>query len=156
VAVDRATLEALFEAAPRFIARLLKEDCASMDAMLDRAEEIALRMPREEQIELLNAHPRIGAAPASVSALSYREQGYHRGLGAGDLQNRLNRLNDDYESRHGFRFVVFVDGRSRATVAQLMPDHIERTTDEERERGLRDVVAIARSRHARMREEHRA
>jgi len=33
-------------------------------------------MPEDEQIELIDAHPRLGAPPASVSALSHREQGY--------------------------------------------------------------------------------
>ena len=35
-------------------------------------------MPEDEQIELIDAHPRLGAPPASVSALSHREQGYDR------------------------------------------------------------------------------
>jgi 2-oxo-4-hydroxy-4-carboxy--5-ureidoimidazoline (OHCU) decarboxylase len=153
---DRATLELLFEGAPQFVERLLDEGCASWDELFERAEDVALNMSGQDQLELLNAHPRIGAAPASVSALSYREQGYDRDSSDSDLQNRLNSLNDDYETRHGFRFVIFVDGRSRESIAQLMAGHIDRATDEERERGLRDVVAIARSRHSRMREEQRA
>ena len=35
-------------------------------------------MPEAEQIELIDAHPRLGAPPATVSAASYREQGYDR------------------------------------------------------------------------------
>ena len=40
--------------------------------------EIAHAMPLAEQIELIDAHPRLGAPPASVSALSFVEQGYDR------------------------------------------------------------------------------
>ena len=35
-------------------------------------------MPEAEQCELIDAHPRLGAPPGSVSALSFREQGYDR------------------------------------------------------------------------------
>ena len=143
---DRAILATLFEGAPRFIERLTEIDAGSREEFFDHAQEIALAMPAEEQLELLNAHPRIGAAPSSVSALSFREQGYDRDPGTSELQERLDRLNDEYESRHGFRFVIFVNGRSRDAIADLIPDHIDRTTNDERERALGAVIAIARSR----------
>jgi 2-oxo-4-hydroxy-4-carboxy--5-ureidoimidazoline (OHCU) decarboxylase len=152
---DVDTLSILFEGAPRFVQLLASETTTvdSWDELFDRAEQLALWMSEAEQVELLNAHPRIGAAAASVSALSFREQGYDQDPGTGALQDRLDSLNDEYEAQHGFRFVIFVDGRSRDEIADLMPGHISRPTTEERERGLLDVVAIARSRHARMRED---
>jgi 2-oxo-4-hydroxy-4-carboxy--5-ureidoimidazoline (OHCU) decarboxylase len=153
--VDVDVLGELFEGAPRFVQRLAAEagTVESWDELFDRAEQVALWMPQVEQVELLNAHPRIGAAPSSVSATSYREQGYDHDPGTAELQERLDRLNDEYEAQHGFRFVIFVNGRSREEIASLMPDHVQRSTDDERERGLQDVVAIARSRLARMRED---
>lgn len=150
-------LTTLFEGAPRFV-QLLAAEVATVDSwdeLFDRAEQVALWMSEAEQVELLNAHPRIGAAPSSMSALSFREQGYDRDPGTDDLQQRLDRLNDEYEARHGFRFVVFVNGRSREAIADLMPDHIQRDTAQERERGIADVIAIARSRHARLAEQQR-
>ena len=150
---DRATLEQLFEGAPHFIDRLVAAGGASWNDLFDRADVLALEMQDDEQLELLNAHPRIGAAPSSVSALSYREQGYDRDAGTAALQQRLDRLNDEYEARHGFRFVIFVNGRPREVIADLMPEHLERPSNEELRRALGDVVAIARSRLARMREE---
>lgn len=150
-------LTTLFEGAPRFV-QLLAAEVATVDSwdeLFDRAEQVALWMSEAEQVELLNAHPRIGAAPSSMSALAFREQGYDRDPGTDDLQQRLDRLNDEYEARHGFRFVVFVNGRSREAIADLMPDHIQRDTAQERERGIADVIAIARSRHARLAEQQR-
>src|SRR5207247_9881557 len=108
------------EGPPSFDERLAAlPPTSSMDELLDRAQGIARQMPVDEQIELLNGHPRIGAAPSTVSALSYREQGYDRSPPAGDvaLQGRLDRLNEDYERRFGFRFVVFVAGRPRSVIA---------------------------------------
>lgn len=143
----RRNLAILFEGAPAFVERLL--NAGGADPLAD-AEEIALAMPEAEQIELLNAHPRIGAAPGSVSSLSFREQGYDRDPGTAELQARLDRLNDAYEERHGFRFVIFVAGRPRAVIADLMEQHVDADREVEKERGLRDVVAIARDRAARL------
>jgi 2-oxo-4-hydroxy-4-carboxy--5-ureidoimidazoline (OHCU) decarboxylase len=148
MAVARETLATLFEDAPRFVDRLAAEDATSTEELLARAEQIALAMPEDEQIELLNGHPRIGADPSTVSALSFREQGYDHDSATADLQHRLDSLNDAYESRFGFRFVVFVNGRSRAEIADVLAEHLESDRDVEKERGLGDVIAIARSRAA--------
>jgi 2-oxo-4-hydroxy-4-carboxy-5-ureidoimidazoline decarboxylase len=147
----------LFEGAPRFVARLAADrPFGSYENLLGRAATVAHAMPSDEQRELLDGHPRIGAPPGSVSALSYREQGYDRepGLGAtGDheaarqrLAMELEQLNERYEARHGFRFVIFVAGRSRDEIAHVMEERIAADTDAERRRALDDVVSIARDR----------
>ena len=46
--------------------------------LFDRARAIAQAMPEAEQLELIDAHPRLGAPPGAVSALSFVEQGYDR------------------------------------------------------------------------------
>ena len=141
----------LFEHAPAFVRRLLAEPSAdAWETLLERAERIALGMPEADQVDLLNAHPRIGAAPDSVSALSYREQGYDRDPATAELQGRLDRLNDEYERRFGFRFVTFVAGRSRAQIAEVMEQHLHADRGAELRRGLTDVIAIARDRAARL------
>jgi 2-oxo-4-hydroxy-4-carboxy-5-ureidoimidazoline decarboxylase len=146
----RSRLALLFEGAPRFVDRLAAEQTASLDELLDRAESVALAMPEDEQVDLLDAHPRIGAAPGSVSALSYREQGYDREPATAQLQARLDRLNAEYEQRFGFRFVVHVAGRSRAEIAEILASRLGASREEERQRGLSNVIAIARDRAARL------
>ncbi|MDQ3937294.1 MAG: 2-oxo-4-hydroxy-4-carboxy-5-ureidoimidazoline decarboxylase [Chloroflexota bacterium] len=142
-------LAPLFEGAPRFVTRLGTErPYGSYEQLLERAEEIALTMPEQEKLELIDSHPRIGAAPASVSALSYREQGYDRAPASADpeLQATLDRLNEAYEQRFGFRFVIFVAGRPRSAIVPIIEDRLGASRDEEKERALRDVIAIARDR----------
>ncbi len=140
----------LFENAPRFVSRLSDLSAPSWEELFDEAQRIALAMPEDEQIELLDAHPRIGAAAGSVSVLSYAEQGYGSDSGTAELQARLDRLNEAYEDRYGFRFVVFVNGRSRAQVADVMEAILETPDlsprDAEKQRGLEDVIAIGFSR----------
>jgi 2-oxo-4-hydroxy-4-carboxy--5-ureidoimidazoline (OHCU) decarboxylase len=48
--------------------------------------------------------------------------------------------------------VVFVNGRSRAEIAEVIEQHLEADRTTEKMRALRDVIAIARNRLARMRE----
>jgi 2-oxo-4-hydroxy-4-carboxy-5-ureidoimidazoline decarboxylase len=153
MAERRETLELLFEGAPRFVGRLDKLDAASVEELLDRAQNVALGMPEDEQIELIDAHPRIGAPPGSISALSYGEQGYERERGTPALAARLARLNDEYEQRFGFRFVIYVNGRSRAEIAEIIEHSLDADRAAEKRRALIDVVEIARSRHARTSQE---
>jgi 2-oxo-4-hydroxy-4-carboxy--5-ureidoimidazoline (OHCU) decarboxylase len=145
-------LRLLFEGAPHFVERLTAAPADSLEALLSRAERVALAMPEEEQVELLNAHPRIGAPPGSVSPMSFREQGYDRDPGTAELQTRLDRLNDAYEQRFGFRFVIFVAGRPRSEIARIMEAHLTAARDVELRRGLADVIAIARDRAAKLEE----
>ena len=151
-AADPATLAALFEGAPRFLTRLdAAGPFADDQELFARAREIAHAMPEAEQIELIDAHPRLGAPPGSVSAMSYREQGYDRGAGTPvDVAAELERLNKAYEARHGFRYCVFVAGRSRE---QLLPDMaaaLDAGRDAEIHRALDAVVDIAMDRRAKL------
>jgi 2-oxo-4-hydroxy-4-carboxy-5-ureidoimidazoline decarboxylase len=147
-----ATITPLFEGAPRFLARLARtRPFGSVDAMFDRALDIALTMPEGEQVELVDAHPRLGAAPGSVSALSYKEQGYDRApAGESETAAELERLNEAYEARFGFRYCTFVAGRSREA---LLPDFraaLEADRASELRRGLTAVVDIARDRFGKL------
>lgn len=143
---SREVLAALFENAPRFIERMANEEVASYDGLLDRAEQIAAQIPEDEQLELIDGHPRIGAAPQTVSATSFHEQGYDRDPGTAELQARLDRLNESYETEFGFRFVIFVAGRPRMEIADALEGRMLASREEELERALSDVFLIARSR----------
>src|SRR5438105_3459981 len=101
---ERARLEMLFENAPRFVDRLAAQDYESWDEVLTHGEELARSLPEDEQLELIDGHPRIGALPATVSATSFREQGYDADSGTLALQVRLDALNFAYEQQNGFRF----------------------------------------------------
>ena len=134
-----------FEGAPRFLARLAAaRPFRDESTLFARAAAIADAMPEEEQLELIGAHPRLGAPPASVSAASFREQGYDRETTA--AIGELERLNVAYEARFGFRFCVFVDGRARRELVPVLEAALGADRDAEIRRALGDVVAIARDR----------
>lgn len=148
-----ARMTPLFEGAPRFLQHLANARPFGSDGELfDKALDIALAMPEEEQVELVNAHSRLGASPNSVSAMSYREQGYDRGPDAAPepasaLATELARLNDAYEARFAFRYCTFVAGRSREALLPEMRAALDADRAAELRRALRAVVDIARDRH---------
>ena len=151
----RAELETLFEGAPRFLDRLERAGpFESTDLLFHVARDLAHSMPEDEQIELIDAHPRLGAPPGTVSSLSFVEQGYDRGTGADggpiDVAAELERLNDAYEARFGFRYCVFVAGRSREELLPGMAAALEADRTEELHRALDAVVDIAIDRHGKL------
>jgi 2-oxo-4-hydroxy-4-carboxy--5-ureidoimidazoline (OHCU) decarboxylase len=149
-----ATVSPLFEGAPRFVRRLADaRPFESEDALFAAARVTAREMPEEEQIELLDAHPRIGADPATVSDLSRREQGFDARPDEDQawVGEELKALNEAYESHFGFRFVVFVAGRPRAEIIPILERALRAERDEELRRGLDDVVLIAAERFDRLR-----
>jgi 2-oxo-4-hydroxy-4-carboxy-5-ureidoimidazoline decarboxylase len=101
-------------------------------------------MPEPEQLELIDAHPRLGAPPGSVSVASHREQGYDRDTA--DAMAELERLNRVYDERFGFRFCVFVAGRVRRDLFPVLEAALEADRAAEIRRAVGDVVAIARDR----------
>ena len=114
-------------------------------------------MPEDEQLELIDAHPRLGAAPDSVSPMSFVEQGYDLNVAEiaaaaqhARLAEELERLNAAYEARFGFRYCVFVDGRSREALLPDMEASLAADRAAEIVRALDAVVDIAADRYSRL------
>ena len=105
---------------------------------LGEAREVIAELPEEDRVAALAAHPRIGEPspeqrgedPAVLAELAY--------------------LNQVYEEKFGFRFVVFVAGRPKAEILDVLGERLERTREEELETGLEELVAIARDRYQRL------
>ena len=149
-----ALLGPLFEDAPRFLARLAAERPFGDDAtLIARAHDLARGLPEGEQIELLNAHPRIGADPTAVSELSAEEQGYGEDAPQPEpwIAEELEALNDAYERIFGFWFVIFVAGRPRSAIVPILEASLRDERISELRRGLDDVVYIAADRLAKLR-----
>ena len=147
----------LFEGAPRFLDRLAAErPFESSESMFERARAIAHAMPEAEQLELMDAHPRLGAPPGTVSAHSFREQGYDRAeaeAGASaravDVAAELDRLNDAYEAEFGFRYCVYVAGRERVELLPGITAALGADRSDEIHRAIDAVVDIAADRYRR-------
>ena len=127
----------LFEGRTRFVERLAREDNP-----LVRARTLVHELPYEEKVEILAAHPAIGQR-SGLSARSAAEQGAEDDP---EVVEELARLNEAYEQRHGFRFVVFVNRRPKSEILGVLRVRIANATDQELETALSELVAIAEDR----------
>jgi 2-oxo-4-hydroxy-4-carboxy--5-ureidoimidazoline (OHCU) decarboxylase len=127
-------LAKLFEARTAFVERLAHEEHP-----LERARTLVHELPREEKIEVLAAHPAIGHR-TGLSARSAAEQGTDDDP---EVLGELARLNEQYEARHGFRFVVFVNRRPKAEIVDVLRERLARPTYQELETALDELIAIA-------------
>ena len=122
-------LTELFSARTRLVELL-----AEREHPLGAARDVIAELPEEDKAAALAAHPRIGEPspeqrgedPAVLAELAY--------------------LNQVYEKKFGFRFVVFVNRRSRAELLPILQERLARTREEELETGLEELVRIAEDR----------
>jgi 2-oxo-4-hydroxy-4-carboxy--5-ureidoimidazoline (OHCU) decarboxylase len=129
-------LAELFEGRTRLVELL-----ATVDDPLGQARTVAHELSEQEQKDVLDAHPAIGAR--ATSARSAREQGTDDDP---SVLAELAELNRAYEEKFGFRFVVFVNGRPRREIVPVLRERLERTRAEELRTGVDELVQIATDR----------
>jgi 2-oxo-4-hydroxy-4-carboxy--5-ureidoimidazoline (OHCU) decarboxylase len=129
-------LAELFEGRTRFVELL-----AERDDPLEAAPAVIEELSEEEKVEAVNAHPAIGGR--GLSPRSAEEQGADADP---VVQTELAYLNQVYEEKFGFRFVVFVDRRPKNEILEVLRERLERTREEELDVALKELVAIARDR----------
>jgi 2-oxo-4-hydroxy-4-carboxy--5-ureidoimidazoline (OHCU) decarboxylase len=129
-------LAELFEGRTRFVERL-----SELENPLEAAPDLVRALPEDELLEVLRAHPAIGAK--GLSERSAREQGPDD---VPATEAELAELNQAYEEKFGFRFVVFVNRRPKTAILPILRERLERTRAEELETALNELVAIARDR----------
>lgn len=133
-------LAELFEGRTRLVERL-----AQTEDPLGRADEVVAQLDEDGRVEALAAHPAIGQR-AGLSERSAAEQGTDSEPA---VLSDLADLNRVYEEKFGFRFVVFVNGRPKAEILEVLRERIANTREEELETGCRELVAIAKDRWTR-------
>jgi 2-oxo-4-hydroxy-4-carboxy--5-ureidoimidazoline (OHCU) decarboxylase len=126
----------LFEGRTRFVERL-----AAVEGPLEQADSVLSTLSEEEKLEALNAHPAIGAK--RLSPRSAAEQGTDADP---TVLTELAYLNQVYEEKFGFRFVVFVNARPKREILEVLRTRIALTREEELDTACRELVAIARDR----------
>ena len=132
-------LAELFEGRTRLVELL-----AERDDPLGSADEAIAELTEAEKRAALSAHPAIGARRLSERSAAEQGAGGHPAV-----LTELTYLNQVYEEKFGFRFVVFVNGRPKSEILKVLQERLERSRDEELETGLRELVAIARDRYER-------
>ena len=130
-------LSELFEGRTRLVERL-----AELESPLEQADTVVAALDDAEKVEALAAHPAIGQR-TGLSARSAEEQGTDSDP---VVLSDLAYLNQVYEEKFGFRFVVFVNARPKREILEVLRERIANTREEELDTGCRELVAIARDR----------
>jgi 2-oxo-4-hydroxy-4-carboxy--5-ureidoimidazoline (OHCU) decarboxylase len=134
--LTEAELADLFEGRTRLV-----EELAKRDDPLGDARNVIAHLSEADKLEALNAHPAIGAKKLSVRSAA--EQGDDAEPA---VLTELAYLNQVYEEKFGFRFVVFVNRRPKAEILDVLRQRLERTRDEELDTAVEELVAIAEDR----------
>jgi 2-oxo-4-hydroxy-4-carboxy-5-ureidoimidazoline decarboxylase len=122
-------LAELFSGRTRFVELL-----AERDDPLEQADAVIKELPDADKLAALETHPRIG------------ERSPEQHGDDPEVLAELADLNRAYEEKFGFRFIVFVNRRSRAELLPVLRERLTRTRDEEMNTALAELVAIAKDR----------
>jgi len=141
----RPDLASAFERAPGLAERVaaVVEAHAGTDEIVSAARGELAGMSEVERIAVLDAHPRIGGDRTSLSAESRREQGVDEDPAT---LRELAALNDEYERRFGFRFVVWVNGRQKSALIPVLRARLAHHRARELQTGVEEFLAIAADR----------
>jgi 2-oxo-4-hydroxy-4-carboxy--5-ureidoimidazoline (OHCU) decarboxylase len=134
--LTEAELAELFEGRTRLV-----EELAKRGDPLGEAREVIAQLDEAAKLEALDAHPAIGAR--NLSPRSAAEQGVDADPA---ILTELSYLNQVYEEKFGFRFVVFVNRRGKAEILEVLRKRLERTREEELDTAVEELVAIAEDR----------
>lgn len=130
-------------AASRWIARMRRRrPFADREAVLDAAREIWALMEEPDWLEAFAAHPRIGDIDSlreQYAATREMAGGEQQAVRVADMETleELARLNNEYQARFGFIFIVFASGRQAAEMLALLRARINNTREQE----LRNAAA---------------
>ena len=146
--MDRATFVDVFgqvyEESPWVAESAWEQKPFSDRAALANAMEQVVRAAGSDQVlALLRAHPRLGIV-ASMSNYSREEQA-GAGLGAAGEEDRrvLAELNDDYETKFGFPFIIAVRGHTPASIIKACSSRLSADGELEIQHSLEQVCKIA-------------
>ena len=119
---------------------------ASLDALHDAMIATVAAATMVEQLDLLRAHPDLGARVAMTEASTREQSGVGLDTLARDDVDRLQALNKAYREKFGFPFLYAVKGGTKQDVLNALERRLTSARDAEHKEALRQVYLIARFR----------
>jgi 2-oxo-4-hydroxy-4-carboxy-5-ureidoimidazoline decarboxylase len=119
-------------------------DIASLHAAMCRQIE---QSGPEVQLALIRAHPELAGKAALRGELTIEstkeQQGAGLNLCSAEEFERLHALNDAYNKKFGFPFIVAVRGHTRNSILELMKQRLQNDSTKEMQQALRQIYQIA-------------
>lgn len=146
-------LEPIFECSPWLAQRIANtRPYANLQALADRIKSEVFALSAPQAMSLLNAHPQLAPpAPSRMTATSQEEQARLAiGQPTADIAEQLRGLNDRYQKRHGFPFIIALHAAPNLdSVLARFASSVGEDTEAEITRALGEVVSVATARLAR-------
>lgn len=119
---------------------------SSIGDVQETMEQVVQNASREEKLTLLRAHPDLGER-AEMTEASQKEQA-SAGLDqlSPDQYEAFQRLNEAYQDKFEFPFIMAVKDESPSTIRKAMEERIDHSKSEEFRTALNEVNTIARFR----------
>ncbi len=116
---------------------------AAMVATVKKAGQVA-------QLGLIRAHPDLAGKTARQGSLTAESTSEQKGAGLDRLTNsefeEFHRLNNAYQSRFGFPFILAVRGHDKHSIMEAFRQRLNHNSGEEVIEALRQIALIARFR----------
>ncbi len=120
---------------------------SSLESLQQAAKGFFLSLPEEHWLEAFAAHPRIGEFGslkekfAATKEMAGGEQSGVQGAQEEVLQD-LKRLNEEYEAKFGFVFLVFATGKSAGEMLSILKERISNSREQELRNAAEEQVKI--------------
>jgi 2-oxo-4-hydroxy-4-carboxy-5-ureidoimidazoline decarboxylase len=111
---------------------------------------VVLEAGKARQLDLLRAHPELGAGREGSGTLTDNSRREQAGAGLDRCRpaehRELRALNERYREKFGFPFILAVQGRGRAEILRIFRRRLDNDPDEEFEEALAQVFRIGETR----------
>ena len=146
-----AALAGIYEHSPWVAeAVAMQRPFASVDALAAAMAQAVAQAGEEAQMTLIRAHPQLAGKAAIAGELTESSTHEQRGAGldqcAPEEFARITELNDAYQRRFDFPFILAVKGHTRASILANMAARLSNDAASERTEALRQIDRIARFR----------
>lgn len=125
-------------------------EALTLDALTGAMEDIVEQSTAEQQLALLRAHPDLAGRLAMSGELTQASQREQSSAGLDQCTQpefeKFTALNEDYNARFGFPFIVAVSGMNRQQILSAFEVRVRNSPSAEFETALQQVHRIARLR----------
>lgn len=122
----------------------------TVEGLADALAEILAEASDDDKLKLLRAHPELAGKAAVRNELTAESTGEQAGAGLDQCTpeefQRFLTLNDEYNARFGFPFIMAVKGYHRTEILQAFEERVRNDPETEFRTALDQVNRIARLR----------